>query len=239
MSPQPRRGRGRGASQKEPDPPEVEEEEADDEAKPKRDTSPLPTGEDLYNAKFVDGLTWQEIRDQLDPRIRSPKGLALIAEYVIEEGLEDDHPEFAGIGGTDRQIANEIVEWHDSGQGWSLLAARTGLSQNEVRDIYEESGGENPGRVGGRRYGGGRSVGKAAAEEAEAEAEAEAPKASRSRGKRNSAPAAEPEAEAETAAKPASRSRRRGRAATDSSDASGTESKPARRGRGKSPSAKT
>jgi hypothetical protein len=233
MSPQPRRGRGRNATkQADPEPPEVDEDEVEDEdeaPKRQRDTSPLPSGEDLYNAKFVDGLTWQEIRDQIDARIRSPKGLALIAEYVIEEGLEDDHPEFAAISGSDKRIADQIVEWHDSGQGFSLLAARTGLNQGEVRDIYEEAGGENTGRVGGRRYGGGRSVGKAAAEEAEAEAEAEAPKPKNSR--RRGAKADESETEAE-APKP-SRSRGRQRAATGDGD---TTAKTSKRGRSRTPS---
>src|SRR6185436_12032266 len=88
------------------------------------------------------------------------------------------------------------VEWHDNGQGWSVLAARTGLSQSEVRDIYEEAGGENPGRVGGQRYGGGRS--KAAGEEEEAEGGDDATEekpASRRRGRRG--------AEAAEEAKPA------------------------------------
>jgi hypothetical protein len=152
---------------------EGEEEATENGAKRQRSTEPFPSGEELYNAKYVDGMTWQEIRDSIDARIRSPKGLSLIATYVIENGLEDEHPEFSDLSELDEDdISAAIVEWHDNGQGWAVLAARTGMSAGEVRDAYEEAGGENPGRVGGQRYGGGRS--KPAAEEGEGEESSEA-----------------------------------------------------------------
>jgi hypothetical protein len=220
----------------------TDEEEAtttEEEAKPKRErsTEPLPSGEELYNAKYVEGMTWQDIRDELDERIRSPKGLALIAEYVIEAGLEDEHPEFADLSDLgEKPMSEAIVEWHDNGQGWSVLAARTGLSQSEVRDIYEDAGGENPGRVGGQRYGGGRSV-KSAEAEGEAEdngdGEEEAPKPARSRRRRGAA--AEEE---KPVAKPASRSRRRAAKDTEGEDDGAAKPAASRRSRRSQPAAK-
>jgi hypothetical protein len=207
--------------------PEAAEEEAltDDEEtpdKPKRDTTPLPSGEELYNAKYVDGMTWQEIRDNLDPRIRSPRGLAIIAAYVIENGLEDEHPEFTSIAELEGdELAQAIVEAHDAGQGWAVLAARADLKIGEVQDIYVDAGGENPGRVGGQRYGGGRSVGKETPTEEEASddqadsveeeelTETVKPSAKR-RAKNKPAPKAKPApaANESPAAKPAARRRR-------------------------------
>jgi len=160
---------------------EDEEEATENGAKRQRSTEPFPSGEELYNAKYVDGMTWQEIRDSIDARIRSPKGLSLIATYVIENGLEDEHPEFSDLSELDEDdMSAAIVEWHDNGQGWAVLSARTGMSAGEVRDAYEEAGGENPGRVGGQRYGGGRS--KASAEEdGEESSEAETKPAAKKR----------------------------------------------------------
>lgn len=191
----------------------TEDEVLEDEEAPtkKRDTTPLPSGEDLYNAKYVDGMTWQEIRDSLDPRIRSPKGLAIIAAYVIENGLEDEHPEFSSLADLEgEELSNAIVEAHDAGQGWAVLAARCDLKLGEVQDIYADAGGENPGRVGGQRYGGGRSVGKAAEEEAEGEAsegdevieEEPAAKPAPRRGRAKPAAAAKPAPAAKPVAKP-------------------------------------
>lgn len=212
MSPAPRRSAARAkaeaADAEAAEAAATEEGEDEEEEKPKRDTTPLPSGEDLYNAKYVDGMTWQEIRDNLDPRIRSPKGLALIAEYVIEAELEEEHPEFSSLQELEgEELSAQIVEWHDSGQGWSVLAARSGLKVSEVQDMYADAGGANPGRVGGQRYGGGRSVGKAAEEEAEStngdggdEEEAEAPAPRRAKPAAAKKPAAKPAA---TAKKPA------------------------------------
>jgi hypothetical protein len=223
MSPAPRR-KPKAAAKPAPEPEATEEEEVledGEEETPepkKRDTTPLPTGEELYEAKYVEGMTWQEIRDNLDPRIRSPKGLSIIAAYVIENGLEDEHPEFSSLADLEGdELSQAIVEAHDNGQGWAVLAARADLKIGEVQDIYADAGGENPGRVGGQRYGGGRSVGKASEEEAtEGEEEAteeEAPKpAAKRRAKPKTkpapAPAAEVEAEAPTATKPPARRRR-------------------------------
>ena len=188
---------------------EADEDEGEEKSNGRkaRSTEPFPSGEELYNAKYNDGMTWQEIRDNIDPRIRSPKGLALIAEYVIENDLADEHPEFSDLSElSDKDMAAAIVEWHDSGQGWSVLAARTGLGQTEVKDIYEDSGGENPGRVGGQRYGGGRTKAKGDEEEGDDNGgdegeEEEKPKRGRSRSRAKASDDGD--------SKPASRSRRR------------------------------
>jgi hypothetical protein len=228
MSPQARRSRAKAKDAEAAEATEAEASDEEEGEKRTRNTEPFPSGEELYQAKYVDGMTWAEIRENLDERIRSPKGLALIAEHVIEAGLEDDHPEFADLSElSEKKMADAIVEWHDSGQGWSVLAARTGLTQGEVRDIYEESGGENPGRVGGQRYGGGRSRAKSEEEEAETTEEETKP-ASRRRGSKTKAAAEEDK----SAAKPA-RSRSRTKAASDNGDEAAAE-KPASRRRGRS-----
>jgi hypothetical protein len=204
----------------EPEPEATEEEVLDDEETPepkKRDTTPLPSGEELYQAKYVDGMTWQEIRDNLDPRIRSPKGLAIIAGYVIENSLEDEHPEFSSLAELEGdELAEAIVEAHDAGQGWAVLAARCDLKVGEVQDIYADAGGENPGRVGGQRYGGGRSTGKSTedgeeAAEEEVEPEPEPKPAAKRRAKPKAKPAPAPaaeEPEPAAAKKPPARRRR-------------------------------
>jgi hypothetical protein len=228
------RAKKAAAKQAEPAEPEAAEEEVlegeegEDSPKRKRDTTPLPSGEELYQAKYVDGMTWQEIRDNIDPRIRSPKGLALIADYVIENELDDEHPEFSNLQDLEgEELSNAIVEAHDAGQGWSVIAARTGLKIGEVQDIYADAGGENPGRVGGKRYGGGRSVGKAtnteegeeeATEEGEEEViEEEQPAAKKSAPRRRAAAKkASDNGEAPPSAKKAAPARRRQKAATPS-----------------------
>lgn len=134
------KGKRRKAAEVDEDEDEDEGQEATDKKRGRRARDYGVTGEQLHNMREEDGMSWQEIQDEVGAKSAIPLRKILHA-YLAEQ--DDDLA-------IDIDDGEAIVEARDEeGLGWGQIAARANSTVAEVKAAYKEAGGKN---VEGRAY---------------------------------------------------------------------------------------
>jgi len=137
----------------------------------------FPTGERVYNARYVDGLKWSEMRAHFKVSARSSRFLQEAVAYVNGNAeLLERHPEMAYLEADADGFREAVKAARTAGQGFSVLQARTGLKPADLRKLVGEEVGTTARVAYGQRYSGKLA---ATTEEATEEAATEAAKPAR------------------------------------------------------------
>jgi len=128
----------------------------------------FPSGAAVYEARYGEGLKWSEMRAKFHVSARSSRFLQECVDHVNRTpALLERHPEMAVLDVEATDFRATVKAARESGQGLSILQARTGLKPADLRKIVGEEVGTTSRVAWGQRYSGKIKVAEATEEAAE------------------------------------------------------------------------